>query len=100
MTGDKNSFLSLELRDGGLVTFGNNEKASIKGKGIIGKVNSAKIENVHFVEGLKHNLISISQLCDNGFEVIFKPDTCEIKENLLVKPFSMDQGRKMYMYYT
>ncbi|GAU36116.1 hypothetical protein TSUD_374770 [Trifolium subterraneum] len=31
MTGDMNSFLSFETREGGSVTFGNNEKASIKG---------------------------------------------------------------------
>ncbi|GAU37878.1 hypothetical protein TSUD_395620 [Trifolium subterraneum] len=30
MTGDRNSFLSFETREGGSVTFGNNEKASIK----------------------------------------------------------------------
>jgi hypothetical protein len=80
MTGDRKSFLSLEKKEGGSVTFGNNETAVIKGKGTIGKLNSAKIENVHYVEGLKHNLISISQLCDNGLEVIFKTDSCEIKQ--------------------
>ncbi|GAU24551.1 hypothetical protein TSUD_148920 [Trifolium subterraneum] len=31
MTGDRNSFLSFETREGGSVTFENNEKASIKG---------------------------------------------------------------------
>ncbi|GAU32747.1 hypothetical protein TSUD_323150 [Trifolium subterraneum] len=31
VTGDRNSFLSFETREGGSVTFGNNEKASIKG---------------------------------------------------------------------
>jgi len=50
------------------VTFGNNDN----GKGTIGKLNSAKIENVQYVEGLKHNLLSISKLCDSGFEVVFK----------------------------
>ncbi|GAU46301.1 hypothetical protein TSUD_283270, partial [Trifolium subterraneum] len=30
MTGDRNNFLSFETREGGSVTFGNNEKASIK----------------------------------------------------------------------
>ncbi|XP_045809814.1 uncharacterized protein LOC123904167 [Trifolium pratense] len=81
MTGDRQSFLSFDKKEGGTVTFGNNEKASIKGKGTIGKNNSAKIENVHYVEGLKHNLISISQLCDNGLEVIFRSHTCEIKQS-------------------
>ena len=60
MTGDKKSFLSFSEKEGGLVSFGNNEQVRIKGKGIIGKINSAKIENVQYVEGLKHNLISIS----------------------------------------
>jgi hypothetical protein len=32
MTGDRQSFLSFERKEGGSVTFGNNEKASIKGK--------------------------------------------------------------------
>jgi len=51
MTGDKQSFLSFIEKEGGLVTFGNNEQARIKGKGVIGKINSAKIENVQYVEG-------------------------------------------------
>ncbi|WJX83904.1 hypothetical protein P8452_66530 [Trifolium repens] len=46
MTGDRHSFLSFKKKQGGFVTFGNNEKAGIKRKGIIGKINSAKIENV------------------------------------------------------
>ena len=30
------------------------------------------------VEGLKHNLISISQLCHKGFKVMFEPNNCLI----------------------
>jgi len=33
---------------------------------------------VFFVEGLKHNLLSISQLCDKGYQIIFKLNTYEI----------------------
>ena len=80
MTGDKQCFISFIKKEGGLVTFGNNDKGQIKGKGTIGKNNSAKIEDVQYVEGLKHNLLSISQLCDSGFEVIFKPNICEVKQ--------------------
>jgi len=80
MTGDKQSFLSFTKKEEGLVTLGNNEKSQIKGISVIGKINSAKIENVQYVEGLKHNFISISQLCDSGFEVIFKPHTCEVRQ--------------------
>jgi len=33
---------------------------------------------VLFVEGLKHSLLSISQLCDKGYQITFKSNTCEI----------------------
>ncbi|XP_073221138.1 uncharacterized protein [Cicer arietinum] len=36
MTGDKNCFMSFIKKDGGSVTFGNNDQAKIKGKGTIG----------------------------------------------------------------
>ena len=32
------------------------------------------------MDGLKHNLLSISQLCDKGFEVIFEASHCIIKD--------------------
>jgi hypothetical protein len=100
MTGDRKSFLSLEKKEGGSVTFGNNETVVIKGKGTIGKLNSAKIENVHYVEGLKHNLISISQLCDNGLEVIFKTDSCEIKQPSSNKVlFNGSRKKNVYILY-
>ena len=80
MTGDKSNFLSLERKNGSCVTFGNNEKGWIKGIGTVGKKNSAQIKNVQYVVGLKHNLLSVSQLTDNGYEVLFKSDSCIIKE--------------------
>jgi hypothetical protein len=80
MSGDRKSFLTLEKKEGESVTFENNKTTTIKGKGTIGKINSAKIENIHYVEGVKHNLISVSQLCDNGLEVTFKTNSCEIKQ--------------------
>ena len=36
------------------------------------------LENVLLVEGLKHNLISISQLCDKGYKVCFYANSCEV----------------------
>lgn len=71
MTGNKAMFATLQPKDGGYVTFGDNSKGKIIGVGSIGKNPSPIIENVLFVEGLKHNLISISQLCDKCYRVIF-----------------------------
>jgi len=98
MIGDMNCFLTFQKKDGGLVTFGNNDKGKIRGKGTIVKLNSAKIENVQYVEGLKHSLLSISQLCDSGFEVVFKRNICEISKPPLTNSFLLDQGKRTYMF--
>jgi len=78
MTGDKAKFAKLELKEEGFVTYGDNNKGRILGNGVIGNESSFNIKNVLMVEGLKHNLISISQLCDKGFKVKFEPNNCFI----------------------
>ena len=55
-------------------------KEKIIGQCNIGNGTSSLIENVLLVVGLKHNLLSISQLCDKGFKVIFKASHCIIKD--------------------
>jgi len=37
------------------------------------------IDNVLFVEGLNHNLLSICQLCDTGYGVSFNKDECVVQ---------------------
>ena len=34
------------------------------------------------VDGLKHNLLSVSQLCDKDFKVTFDLDTCLVTKSL------------------
>ena len=34
-----------------------------------------------YVEGLKHNLLSISQLCDKGFRVCFDAHACHVNDS-------------------
>jgi len=36
------------------------------------------INNVWFINGLKHNLLSLSQFCDNGYDVMFDKSNCTI----------------------
>ena len=80
MTGDPSNFTLLKKKEGGSVTFGDNSQGKIIGIGNVGKKNFT-LSNVLLVEGLKHNLISISQLCDNGFSVKFAPDSCKVMLN-------------------
>nr|KYP31141.1 hypothetical protein KK1_048850 [Cajanus cajan] len=76
MTGEPSKFSSMKLKNEGFVTYGDNNKGRILGHGNIGNSSSLTlIENVLLVEGLKHNLLSISQLCDKGFKIEFD-NTC------------------------
>jgi hypothetical protein len=80
MTGDKCKFLTLSESKSGNVTFGNDAPGKIKGKGMVRLSNGkGKAQDVLFVEGLKHNLLSVNQVCDRGCEVIFTSKDCRIK---------------------
>ena len=78
MTGDASKFISISLKQDGHVTYGDNNKGNILGKGTLGNKNSFLIHDVLYVEGLKHNLLSISHLCDRGYQVTFRTNSCEI----------------------
>src|SRR4051812_4018956 len=77
MTGRRPMFQDLVLKSGGEVKFGGDQKGKIIGSGTISMGNSPSITNVLLVEGLTHNLLSISQLSDNGYDIIFNQKTCK-----------------------
>ena len=65
MIGNKNKFLTLKKEQDGSVSFGNDNSSKIIGRGTI-KLGSkeAKAENFRLVEDMKHNLLSVSKMCD------------------------------------
>jgi hypothetical protein len=81
MTGDRDMFLTLRKERDGSVSFKNDDLAKIIGKGtvIIGNKNT-KETNVLLVEDMKHNLLSVSQMCDQGHKVTFDSQKCEIRK--------------------
>jgi hypothetical protein len=80
ITGDKGKFLYLSERKSGNITFGNDAPGKIKGKGMVSLSNGkGKAQDVLLIYGLKHNLLSVSQMCDKGCEVVFKSKDCKIK---------------------
>ena len=72
MTDEWDLFLDLTHKDGGFITFGDNAKGKVVGIGMVDKPYFTTIRNVLLVDGLKHNLLSIIQFCDDGYEVIFR----------------------------
>jgi hypothetical protein len=80
MTGDKSKFLSLSESESRNVTFGNDASRKIKGKGMVSLSNGKwKAQDVLFVDGLKHNLLSVSQVCDRGCKFFFTSKDCKIQ---------------------
>jgi hypothetical protein len=75
MTGEKSMFLTLTMKEGGNVKFGGNQSGKINCIGTIGN-SSISINNVWLVDGLEHNLLSISQFCDSGYDVMFGKTNC------------------------
>ncbi|KAM2537704.1 hypothetical protein TB2_023225 [Malus domestica] len=81
MTGDKRWFTTFtEECKNGAVTFGDGKRARIVGKGEIKTLGIPCLKNVMLVDGLKANLISISQICDDDdAEVLFNKLKCSVK---------------------
>ena len=80
MTGDRSLFKVFESKKGGNVTFGDGSKSQIKGKGIISLPGLPEIANVLYMEGLRVNLLNISQICDQDFMVLFLKGKCLVMD--------------------
>ena len=86
MNRDKTKFECMQHYDGGSVRFGNNEPCCIKGKGRISLTNELVCDNAYWIEGLKHNLLSVAQLNNIVFKVEFmdgKARLLDSKANLV-----------------
>ena len=64
MTGEKKYLIDYQSVSDGHVFFGDGEKGRVLGKRTLLADGLLKLNNVLHVEGLKANLISIRQLCD------------------------------------
>ncbi|XP_074266058.1 uncharacterized protein LOC141588518 [Silene latifolia] len=82
MSGTKSLFKTLDESKKGDVRLGDNKKMHVEGNGNIviqTLEDGAKIlSNVQFVPGLAHNLLSIGQLMNNGYKIIFDDDMCAV----------------------
>ncbi|PKU72576.1 hypothetical protein MA16_Dca008633 [Dendrobium catenatum] len=81
MIGDTIQFISVEVRNRGKVIQRDNTIRQMVGTNMIDSKNNFFIKNILLVEGLKHNLLSISQLCDKGYSANFFSTSCIISQN-------------------
>src|SRR4029078_4508615 len=96
MSGNASLFSEIEESNGGSVTFGDNDKGKIIGVGKIG-VSPNAVSPVYLVKGLKHNLLSISQLCDKGLLVKFTQKECSVIDSVTQEiRFSCQRSGNIY----
>ena len=81
MTRDQRKFFGLNKK-GGNVSFGDDSSTKILGKETI-NIGSENVKEgkVLLVEYLKHNLPSVSKICDQGYTPMFDSRKCKIREN-------------------
>ena len=79
MTGNANFFFELKEFRFGSVMFGDGVKDKVIGKGNMSKPGLQILKNVRHVNGLSA-MISISQLCDEGFDVKFLKGRCLVTD--------------------
>ena len=82
ITGNKERFTSLDNSIKFGIKLGDDHLVDTLGKGtisVIKKQNETKeILDVYYVQGLKHNLLSVDHLSQNDYEVTFKGQTYTI----------------------
>ena len=78
-----------------MVTFGDKNKGLTDEYGYL-EAGNVIIDNISVVQGVKHNLVSISQLCDKGYIVLFEKEMCQIlhKKKWQINNTSYDVSQK------
>nr|GEZ01411.1 retrovirus-related Pol polyprotein from transposon TNT 1-94 [Tanacetum cinerariifolium] len=95
MMGNRALLMNFVKKFIGTVRFGNNDFAVIAGYGDV-VIGSMTIKKVYYVEGLRHNLFSVGQFCDNGLEVAFQKSTCFVQNDDGVDLLIGDRSSNLY----
>jgi hypothetical protein len=81
MKGDNNRFLTLKREQDESISFRNDNSTIILGRGRVKlRRKDSKEKNVLLVEYMKHNLLSVSQMCDQEHKILFDSEKCEIRK--------------------
>jgi hypothetical protein len=73
MRGERRMFTSFEKNkcESDCITFGDNSQGQVLGFGKIAITTEHSISKILLVESLDYNLLSISQLCERGYNCLF-----------------------------
>ena len=78
MSEDKSFFVEVKMKNHEFATFGDNNKGKIISIGKMAKETLPTIDNVYLLNGLQHDLLSVSQLCVMNYDVRFELSHCTL----------------------
>ncbi|GJX94335.1 retrovirus-related pol polyprotein from transposon TNT 1-94, partial [Tanacetum coccineum] len=95
MTGNCSQLTNFDNKFLGIIKFGNDQIAKIIGYGDY-QIGNVTISRVYYVEGLRHNLYSVGQLCDSNLEIAFRKHTCFVRNLEGIDLLTGSQGTNLY----
>jgi len=100
MTNDENLFKQLDKSSVSNVRIGNGEYIPIKRKGTVaidGNSGIKLISDVLFVPEIDQNLLSVGQLLEKGYSVVFKDKHCLISDPARLEIFTIKmKGKRLF----
>jgi hypothetical protein len=82
-----------------MVTFVDNGSARILGKYIVSIDNgNTKTHNALYVEWLNQNILSVIQMCDQGYNLTFHSKGCEIRKTTSERLVANANRTSRYVY--
>ena len=96
MTGFKSLLVDFKKKYGPSVTYGDNGNGVTKRYGSI-KCNSIVFKNVSYGKRLQYNLISINQLCDAGYDVLFNKKEGKVVHQKNITVLSVNRQNDIYV---
>jgi hypothetical protein len=107
MTTDLSIFRNLDKNYISRVKIGNGDFVRVEGKGAFAvetKAGTKILNNVLYVPQLNHNLVSVGQLMESGYSLLFDDGVCNIKDKngvlllstkMLNRSFNVDWKKNM-----
>ncbi|GJX75738.1 retrovirus-related pol polyprotein from transposon TNT 1-94 [Tanacetum coccineum] len=96
MIGNRSQLMNFVSKFMGTLGFGNNNIARIMGYGDY-QMGNVTISRVYYIKGLGHNLFSVRQFCDADLEVVFRKNTCFIRNLKGVDLLSRSRDTNLYI---
>jgi hypothetical protein len=104
MTGEKKMFTNLEEYDSPIerIMFGDNNYGDVVGQGDIPISKDSSLTNIYLVDTLGYNLLSVSQLCEKGYNCLFTNEGVTIlrREDSSIAFIGCLKGKLYLVYFT